>query len=122
MFAVGILGLDLNDPTIRYFDFFLLANHIIKGMNNSVGLTRSQVSVPLVPCTKQHFSASPDMVANFDTLLSNRWLCPPFNYAFNLYGKFTSLEMEYLQIDVRSCNSTLYPSVPCASNATLDIM
>jgi len=51
MFAVGIFGLNLNDPNIKYFDFYM--KHTIFGPY--YGNVTSDIDVPLVPCNVDQF-------------------------------------------------------------------
>ena len=47
LFTVGIMGLNLNDPNVRYFDFTL--TEIQTTM--TTGAVTSNKNIPLVPCT-----------------------------------------------------------------------
>lgn len=56
MFAVGILGVNLNDPNHRYFDVSII-DHSIKRGNVQV----SNNKIDMVPCTIDHFSINPEI-------------------------------------------------------------
>ena len=85
MFAVGVLGVNLNSPTERFFDVTMIDHNIARG---NVEISKSEVS--LVPCTDAHFSINEDIHSSFYSLPTFRWLCPPLNYSFSLHGKYTS--------------------------------
>ena len=52
MFAIGILGLNLNDPNVKYFDIELIP----KVLANESFFELQKVE--LVPCTIEHFSVT----------------------------------------------------------------
>lgn len=114
MFAVGILGVNLNNATHRYFDVDIVevayanGNSIVK--NNLVSM---------VPCTKEHFAVDEEIKNSYDSIPAKEWMCPPIGYAFNISGKYTSNLMELLQIRVLKCNDTLDPTRPCVPNTTI---
>jgi len=53
MFTIGIMGINLNDPNVRYFDI-----NMISYRNGMGGTPISNETVNLVPCTKAHFGIS----------------------------------------------------------------
>jgi hypothetical protein len=88
MFALGIMGVNLNNPAARFFDVEMIERGYTRG-----GVIVKGKQVPLVPCTKNHFAVNEEIQASFDTLPAKKWLCPPIGYSFNLYGKYTSARM-----------------------------
>lgn len=53
MFAVGVMGLNINNSTHRYFDLEMVE----VGYSNLTSVYKNN-SVALVPCTKEHFSVT----------------------------------------------------------------
>ena len=51
---------------------------------------------------------------------ASRWLCSPTNYTYELYGKYTSKEMKFLEIVLKKCSNSTNSSRPCASDAMMD--
>lgn len=77
MFGIGILGLDLNDPNIKYFDISLRQNYftpLFRTINSTV--------IPLVACTPDHFNHDSDILKLYYQFNFSRALCPPFGYEF----------------------------------------
>ena len=75
----------------------------------------------MVPCTSEHFSLTNTIKQSTSTLGIEQWMCPPIGYNFKVKGKFTSPEMNLLEVRLTKCNATKYPSRPCASDALLDV-
>ncbi len=90
MFTIGIMGIDLNDPTRRYFNIQIVDTHVGAG-----GVILGTNFVDLEPCTREHFSMSQKLIDNYENMTAARRLCPPMNYSTTIYGKFTSKEMQY---------------------------
>ena len=89
LFTVGMLGVNLNDPTWRYFDI-----QMVEVMQ--VGSIFSDVrSIDMVPCTEQHFAMTDTLQGNFNTTESWRRLCPPLDSNFDIFGKLTSNASKY---------------------------
>ena len=61
MFGISVLGFNLNDPALRYFDV-RMAENIVNGTSQST------VEVPLVACTKEHFAITSQIQNNFDKM------------------------------------------------------
>jgi hypothetical protein len=117
MFAIQLMGLNLNNNTSRYFDIFMVERHFING-----GMEMTNNTINMVPCTSKHFSLTDQIAQNFASLPSYQWLCPPLNYSFPVEGKYTSPSIKLLEIRVAQCNSTLDPLRPCLSNPALDAL
>lgn len=116
VFAIGIMGLDLNDNTKRYFDISLISVHYSSGL-----LKDSVNSTDLVPCTIDHFSMSNSTSSDFNRLTSSkRWLCPPVNSTFTLRGRYTSTNLNLLQVTVTKCDPLLRGKPPCATDAVIN--
>lgn len=64
MFAVGVGGFNLNDPTQRFFDvsFTLIS---------SINKVKSKVNVPLEPCTIDKWNISADIVSTYNRMNFN---------------------------------------------------
>lgn len=91
MITVGIMGLDITDPTKRYFDIQLVETHGAAG-----GVVLQTNTINLEPCTIEHFSVTEKLKSNFGNMNALKRLCPPRNYSYELYGKFTSKETQFL--------------------------
>lgn len=91
MITVGIMGLDITDPTKRYFDIQIVETH-----GGAGGVVFETNTINLEPCTIEHFSITQKLKDNFANMNALKRLCPPLNYSYDLYGKFTSKEMQFL--------------------------
>lgn len=90
MFAVKLLGINLND-NIRFFDVYMVEHTYLSGTHEG-----TPKYVEMVPCTSQHFSVTDEIQQNTAGLDMYTWLCPPLGYNFNVKGKFTSDVMKLL--------------------------
>lgn len=90
MFAIKLLGLNLND-NVRYFDIRIVEREYMNGLYEV-----PPRFVDMVPCTSQHFSLTDDIRKNTANLGIESWLCPPIGYNFSLKGKYTSPDMKLL--------------------------
>ena len=114
LFTVGMLGVNLNDPTWRYFDI-----QMVEVMQ--VGSIFSDVrSIDMVPCTEQHFAMTDTLQGNFNTTESWRRLCPPLDSNFDIFGKLTSNVSKYVEIRVNKCNSSLNSTRTCVNQSQID--
>jgi hypothetical protein len=110
------MGFNLNDNASRLFDIVMVKRHF---QNGYIELPNKMIS--LVPCTLQHFSMTDEIARTASTLHIENWLCPPLNYSFSLQGKYTSPNMQLIEIRVNKCNDSLDPSRPCANSSTIDM-
>ena len=60
------------------------------------------------------------MLAKFDKLQMSYWMCPQIGSNFDIYGKYSSQDYQYLGLEVYPCNNATDPSRPCASQAEVD--
>lgn len=74
-------------------------------------------NVALVPCTIEHWSQFPEVINKYGKLQISYWLCPPINYTFDLYGKYSSDNSQQFGIEIYPCNNATDPSRPCATQA-----
>lgn len=56
MFALGIMGVNLNNPTARFFDVEMIERGYSRG-----GVIVKGKQVPLVQCTKEHFAVNQEI-------------------------------------------------------------
>lgn len=89
MFAVEILGLDLSSST-RYFDI-KFSEKIYKSTNQLSVKTHT-----LEKCTAAHWSGVPP--STIEDLNIGKWLCPPINSNFDIYGKYISKDYKNYRI------------------------
>ena len=82
MFGVEIWRHNLNAPT-RYFDVVAKLYTEQAGWANTTDL-------PLVQCTREHWSEYPDVLKNFDKLQIGYWMCPPIGASYDLFGKYSA--------------------------------
>jgi len=85
MFAIGVNGIDLNDPNFRYFDVQMHAQQIKNESFFDMGI------IDLVQCTPEHFRQTEHINNNFDTMRGSRKLCPPLNSSMTISGKYASV-------------------------------
>jgi hypothetical protein len=112
MFGVGIMGLNLNDPNVQYFNVTLKQNYyspLLKPINSTV--------VPLVQCTPDHFSYSEDIERLYHQFNISEVLCPPLNYEFIVLGRPTSAVYSEIAVYLSRCDPAVNPK--CISSANL---
>ena len=110
MFSVGIQFLNLSDSSKKYFNVTLTQNHygpLLTGNN----LT----NIPLVPCTPDHFSYSPEFLNSYYKFQLSNNLCPPLNYDLTVGGRAISELYSTANIIIQHCNSSIDPT--CAADA-----
>ena len=112
MFAVGVYGLNLNDPNVTYFKISLSQN-----VFSPVFQTISSVDIPLVQCTSAHFNFNKDILTLYNNLDLRYSLCPPLGQAFQIGGRVTSQIYKQMSINVLPCNSVTTGN--CANSSTL---
>ena len=62
-------------------------------------VTKTTASIPLVPCTKDHWSNVSDSITyTYSNLGFSQWLCPPIGQVLPLQGKYTSDIFKFAQI------------------------
>ena len=84
MFAIGVIGFDLNNATERYFTIEMIEKQAVNETYTDLR------TVSLVPCTTEHFGQTDQIRNNFLTMGMDRRLCPELNYTFSIFGKETS--------------------------------
>ena len=114
MFAVGVLGFNLSDPNIRYFDVDLVQNQVI---NDSPSIVKS---INLEPCTIDHFSMTEKIKNNYEIMGASKRMCVPLNESFQIFGKLATNQWNYLQIRIKQCDPNLNISRPCANQSLLN--
>lgn len=95
MFAIGVYGLNLNDPNITYFSVSLFQNTF-----SPIFQPISNTPIPMVPCTKDHFKFNKDTIELFHRLNLTYCLCPPLGYKFEIGGRVTSAIYKQISINV----------------------
>ena len=73
--------------------------------------------VPLVPCTREHFSFNEQTLQAYDEVSGEWWKCPPMNHSFTLQGRFLSSYQQYLTLKIKKCNTTLHSN--CAPDGRM---
>lgn len=112
MFAVGVYGLNLNDPNVTYFKISLYQN-----VFSPIFQTISSVEIPLVKCTSAHFNFNKDILSLYNNLDLRYSLCPPLGQTFQIGGRVTSQIYKQMSINVLPCNSTT--TANCANSSIL---
>ena len=112
MFGLAIIGLNLNDPAITYFNI-TLTQRFYGPLYSAINVTQ----VELVQCTKAHFTFNQDIVNYFNRFQINNSLCPPINSQFQVGGRVTSDIFSTFVLQISNCNSSVNPR--CASAAQI---
>jgi hypothetical protein len=75
LFAVGLTGLDLNHPSLKYFN-------IEVAQRTQQNRTKSTQTIPLEPCRRQVWTTiNSSLGETFDRLQLGQWMCLPDNYS-----------------------------------------
>lgn len=85
MFMVGVLGINLNNPNISYFDITLRQSYFTPFLTPI-----NQTVIPMVQCTPAHFKFNDDIIQYFARFQVQNALCPPLNSVFEVGGRVTS--------------------------------
>ena len=73
MIGLSAQFLNLNDPATTYFDYEMIHTQI------GTGFQMTQTSLPLVPCTEEHYSFTEETINTYKQNLGTSWLCPSMN-------------------------------------------
>lgn len=119
MFGVMLQPIDVefivdiaNGP--RYFDISLILYHL------KDGLIFNATDVPLVPCTDEHWSVLPNVVANKGIYQYEKWLCPELGQEVPIQGSYTSPDQFSGSIFVRPCSNDSNMARPCMPQSAID--
>lgn len=85
MFGLAIIGLNLNDPLVTYFNI-TLTQRFFGPLYSLINVTQ----VELVQCTKAHFAFNQEIENYFKRFPINNALCPALNTHFQVGGRVTS--------------------------------
>lgn len=112
IFMLAVMGLNLNDPMISYFDISLTQNYfgpLLTPINSTI--------IPLEQCTMAHFDFNPNIIDYFERFTIGWALCPPIGTNLAVQGRVTSNIFSRFMVSVSKCNSTL--NLKCAPAAMM---
>lgn len=101
---IGVLGFNLNDPAVKYFDISLTQSFygpLLTPINST--------TVPLEQCRPEHFDFGTDIAGFFKKFTISWALCPPLNYQLNVGGRVTSDVFSQFTFQIAKCNATANP-------------
>jgi hypothetical protein len=104
IFVLGIMGLNLNDPMVTYFDISLTQNYfgpLLTSINST--------AIPLEQCTMSHFDFNPNIIDYFKRFTINWALCPPKGTKLAVQGRITSDIFSQFMVRISKCNSAVNP-------------
>jgi hypothetical protein len=100
MFALGVIGIDLNNGASSYFDISL------EVIWRDANFTKHTDYPKLSACTVDQWSHFGDeFEATFRRMELNKFVCPPSNYSLRIEGKYTSADFSYMKVDMKRCSS-----------------
>ena len=94
MMGVEVWHMNLNNLTQRYFDVRLDQAVYDTGEYNA----NLSATVPLEPCTPEHWASYPSIQKDFYRLNIDKWLCLPLNHQFEIKGKYSSVQSQTLKV------------------------
>ena len=77
-------------------------------------------SIPLEPCTLEHWAAYPNIQKSFSRLSIDTWMCMPLNLEVEIKGKYASEVSQLLEVSISQCTNSSQWTVPCAPQTTID--
>lgn len=114
MFAVGVVGYNLNNATTKFFNIELSQYKVTNGSKKSV-------SYNLEPCNRSdwvNFDAS--LGSSYDIIGLNTYLCLPPNVSFAFAGKYTSSIFQYMKIVLKDCKILAGDNRTCVNSSLID--
>jgi hypothetical protein len=111
-FAVALVGFDLNDPNLKYFNISLTQYNY-----GPLFTLINSTAVPLEQCTLAHFAINDDITAFFKRFPITMALCPPLNSQFTLGGRVTSDLYSMFTIKIEKCQQAV--DSRCAPDALI---
>lgn len=112
MFGVAIIGLNLSDPLVTYFNI-TLTQRFFGPLYTPINATQ----IPLVQCTPAHFTFNQEIENYFKRFPVNNALCPTLDSKFQVGGRVTSDVFSFLSLQISKCNASVNPR--CASDAQI---
>lgn len=112
MFGVAIVGLNLSDPLVTYFNI-TLTQRFFGPLYTPINATL----IPLVQCTPAHFAFNQNIVDYFKRFPVSNALCPTLDSKFQVGGRVTSDLFSFFALQVSKCDAAVNPR--CASDAQI---
>ncbi len=109
IFVVGVMGINLNNPMVKFFDV-TLTQYFFGPLLTPINAT----NIPLEQCTPAHFDFNPDITTYFKRFTIDYALCPPKGTKLNAQGRITSDIFSQFTVQINKCNTTA--NLNCASD------
>ena len=114
MFALGVRGFNLNDPTTKYF------NIGFSQRTKAIGQSTIKTYYPLQACNRAKWlEVNPDFAQPYDRLGMDDFLCLDSNIILEFQGKYSSDMFKYCKISVEACTIGTGETRTCVNDSTL---